>query len=133
MNFSAGSFTLCLEAVHKQGSIVINEVLFNETASGAAGNDEFIELYNSGLTSVDLAGWQLIDGNLLIFNETDFASSITGSANPFTFSCSGSEVCSGTTILQPGDYAVVWVGEQNASKNAPNATFQAWLGESTRL
>ncbi|QCX37140.1 DUF11 domain-containing protein [Aureibaculum algae] len=130
---SAGTFSLCLDAANKQGNIVINEVLFDETAGGAAGNDEFIELFNAGSTAVDLAGWQLIDGNLLIYNETDFSGSITNSANPFTFSCSGSQVCLGSTILQPGDYAVVWIGQQNASKNAPNASFQAWLGNSTKL
>ena len=131
--FAAGTFTLCLDAQKKQGQIVINEIMFDESAGGAADNDEFIELYNAGATAIDLNGWQLIDGNLLIFDDTDNASSITGNSNPFTFSCTGSQVCSGATILQPGDYAVIWIGEQNTSKNASNAAFQAWLGVSTKL
>ena len=131
--FAAGTFTLCLNTQDRQGQITINEVLFNESAGGATDNDEFIELFNASATAVDLNGWQLIDGNLLIFDETDGTGSITGSSNPFTFSCTGSQVCSGATILQPGEYAVIWIGQQNASKNAANATFQAWLGQSTKL
>ncbi|CAM4346780.1 lamin tail domain-containing protein [Zobellia nedashkovskayae] len=131
--FSAGTFTLCLDANDKQGNIVINEVLFDETSSGAEGNDEFIELYNAGITAVDLAGWKLMDGNLFVVDEIDFSGSITGNSDPFLFSCSGSEICSGSTILQPGDYAVIWVGSQSTSKNAPNATFQAWLDKTSKL
>jgi len=34
------------------GSLVINEIMYRATGLGAAGNDEFIELYNAGTTSV---------------------------------------------------------------------------------
>ena len=128
-----GTFTLCLDAVNPTGQIVINEVLFDQSTGTSSGqNDEFIELYNNSAVAVDLAGWQLIDGNLLV-NDTDGTGSITGSTTPFTFICSGSQVCSGPTILQPSEYAVIWVGSQTASKNAAGATFQAWLGQSAKL
>ena len=129
-----GTFTLCLDSVFANSNdIVINEVLFDQSSTtSATNNDEFIELYNAGTVAVDLAGWQLIDGNLLV-NDTDGTGNITGSTTPFTFVCSGSQVCSGSTTLQPGEYAVIWVGSQIASKDATNATFQAWLGRGASL
>ncbi len=42
-------------------SIVINEFLPNPVGNDTAG--EFIELYNSGLVSVDISGWGLDDGD----------------------------------------------------------------------
>ena len=128
-----GTFTLCLEAVNPTGQIVINEVLFDQSTGTSSGqNDEFIELYNNSGVAVDLAGWQLIDGNLLV-NDTDGTGNITGNTTPFTFVCSGSQVCSGPTILQPGEYAVIWVGSPTVTKNAIGATFQAWLGQRAKL
>ena len=128
-----GTFTLCLEAKNPTGQIVINEVLFDQSSTtSATNNDEFIELYNNSAVAVDLAGWQLIDGNLFV-NDTDNNGNITGSTTPFTFVCSGAQVCSGSTTLQPGEYAVIWVGAQTATKNATGATFQAWLGQSAKL
>ncbi|MDP5016131.1 MAG: lamin tail domain-containing protein, partial [Dolichospermum sp.] len=46
------------------GNIIINEVLHKETGTTTATNDEFIELYNSSASAVDLSGFRLSDGHL---------------------------------------------------------------------
>jgi fimbrial isopeptide formation D2 family protein len=123
-----------------QGKIVINEVLYNQSgADSAAANDEFIELYNASSEAVDLTGWKLLDGNL-IASDTDGTGSITGSASPFVFG-SSTFTTSGTPILQPGKYAIIWVGNQLLPLTSPSITnalgpdvaFQAWLKQSPSL
>jgi uncharacterized repeat protein (TIGR01451 family) len=107
------------------GKVIINEVLYRQTAITADGNDEFIELYNVSSSSVDLSGWKLIDGNL-IGNSLDGSSgNITGTVSPYLFP-------SGTT-LAPNQYAVIWVGNKTATKQAAGAAFQAWLGTDPKL
>jgi fimbrial isopeptide formation D2 family protein/uncharacterized repeat protein (TIGR01451 family) len=93
------------------GKIIINEVLYNETSNG---NDEFIELYNASSSPADLSGLKLADGNL-IANDTDNAGGFS-----YTFP-------NGTT-LQPGQYAVIWIGSQNPNTQTTGAAFQAWVG-----
>ena len=117
-----------------RGQIVINEVLFKQSgANSAAENDEFIELYNAGAAAVDLTRLRLIDGNLFT-NELDGTSgSITGNTSPFTFSCTGKQVCAGSSLLAPNTYAVIWVGQQTTNTAAPQASFQAWLGNAPKL
>ena len=109
------------------GKIVINEILFRQTAGGRNGNDEFIELFNTWDSPVDISGWQLIDGNLLV-GSTDGGGSITGSNLPFVFPAG--------TILNPGEYAVIWVGADTgtANKQAPiPAARQFYLGQGPKL
>jgi fimbrial isopeptide formation D2 family protein len=126
-----------------QGKIVINEVLYNQSgADSAAANDEFIELYNASSEAVDLTGWKLLDGNL-IASDTDGGGSITGSASPFIFG-SSTFTTSGTPILQPGKYAIIWVGNQLrplttpptppiTNAVGPDVAFQAWLKQAPSL
>ena len=108
------------------GKVIINEVLYNETDNTAATNDEFIEIYNASTSPVDLGGWKLMDGNI-IANDTDNTGSITGSSTPYAFPNS--------TILKPGEYAVIWVGDNTNTpdRTATGATFQAWLGKAPKL
>jgi hypothetical protein len=130
---TAGTFTLGIKTTDRSAILAVNEVLYAESgAANATANDEFIEIYNSGAAPVDLASVRLLDGNLLE-NSTDGANSITGSSTPFNFVCSGSQVCSGPTVLQPGKFAVVWIGAQTAAKNASRASYQAWLGQAPKL
>jgi uncharacterized repeat protein (TIGR01451 family) len=96
------------------GKVIINEVLYNETSNG---NDEFIELYNASSSPADLSGIKLVDGNLIV-NNTDGTGGFS-----YTFP--------NGTILQPGQYAVIWIGSNNTSTQAANAAFQAWLGQSS--
>ncbi|MFN6569269.1 lamin tail domain-containing protein [Dendronalium sp. ChiSLP03b] len=102
------------------GKVIINEVLYNETDTtiSADSNDEFIELYNASSSAVDLSGLKLGDGNL-IANSTDGAGGFS-----YTFP-------NGTT-LQPGQYAVIWIGNNNANHQA-TAAFQTWLGQTPKL
>ena len=121
------------------GQLIINEVLYAQTGSNsAAGNDEFIELFNTSNNSIDLSGFQLIDGNLLVSVTDDpkaldgNTGSITGSKSPYVFPDG--------TILQPGEYAVIWIGDRDDAggtqipeRFAPGAAFQDWLGSSPKL
>jgi len=117
------------------GNLVINEVLYRATGGGAAGNDEFIELFNAGSTAINLAGLMLIDGNLVTGDLDGTVGSITGNTMSFDFSCADpDQICSGPTILQPGEYAVIWVGTQDlTTRDATGAVFQAWLGQTQKL
>lgn len=101
------------------GKIIINEVLYNETGAATNTNDEFIELYNASLSPVDLSGFKLADGHLTA-DDND-------STNGFTYTFPN-----GTT-LQPGQYAVIWIGSNNATHQATAAAFQAWLGQTPKL
>ena len=111
------------------GDIVINEVLFDQSGgTGAADNDEFIELYNAGSGPVDLSGWQLIDANLISKDSNDNTFDGTnGNINgkePYTFPA---------VTLAPGEYAIIWIGQRGVSRDVPTAAFQTWLGQSAKL
>jgi uncharacterized repeat protein (TIGR01451 family) len=107
------------------GQIVINEVLFRQTGASAIENDEFIELYNPSNTAIDLTGWKLLDGNLLVYNGTDGIGGINGNNGPFVFP-SG-------TVLNPGKYAVVWIGSDTPDKKATGASYQFYLNQIQKL
>ena len=72
-----------------------------------------------------------MDGDLLVSATTDpnaldgAVGSIAGSQSPYVFP-------NGTT-LQPGQYAVIWVGNQTPEHSAAGAAFQAWLSKSSKL
>ena len=40
--------------------VVINEIMFNPVSGDS--NDEYVELYNKGTHSIDVSGWQFVDG-----------------------------------------------------------------------
>ena len=42
-----------------ENSVIINEIMYDPNV----GNSEFVELYNSSETPIDIGGWQLIDGS----------------------------------------------------------------------
>jgi len=73
-------FTLTVDPIPE---IVINEILANPSLPQIEGDDEFIELYNNGLGSVDLSNWELTDGE-------------------------GSYFIPAGTIINPGSYWVVY-------------------------
>ncbi|MGF1937123.1 MAG: lamin tail domain-containing protein [Nostoc sp. ChiQUE02] len=103
------------------GKVIINEVLYNETGNTIAAdtNDEFIELYNASASAVDLSGVKLTDGNLIV-GSSDGAGGFS-----YTFP-------NGTT-LQPGQYAVIWIGNNKPNQQATAAAFQTWLGQTPKL
>lgn len=106
------------------GQIIINEVLFRQRGSGADGNDEFIELYNASNIAVDLENWQLLDGNLQV-NDTDAIGGINGNNGPFVFPTG--------TIVDPGEYVVVWIGQDTPDKQADDAAYDFYLNQTPKL
>lgn len=117
-----------------RGKLVLNEVLTKQSGGNTiAENDEFIELYNAGTTVINLTQFRLMDGNLFT-NELDgTVGNITGNTSPFSFSCTGAQVCEGSPLLPPKAYAVIWVGQKGANTNATYASFQAWLRGAPKL
>lgn len=120
------------------GQLVINEVLYAQSGgNNAAENDEFIELYNASGSALDISGFKLIDGDLISNpNVLDGTSgSITSTTTPYEFPLN--------TIIPAEGYVVIWIGDKNATedpnldpfpeKDAPNASFQDWLGSSPKL
>ena len=119
-------FVLLTSATPALGQVVINEVLYRQSGNSAAGNDEFIELYNNSDQSVDITGWQLIDGNLQ-------ASDTDGSGGSINDGVSEAFIFPGGTVVDPGEYVVVWIGTQTSNRNADNAAYQFYLGNDPRL
>ena len=116
------------------GKIVINEVLYKQTVgnANANNNDEFIELFNPSNEEIDLGGLQLIDGNILDGDIDGKTGSITGNTSPYVFPPN--------TLLKPGEYAVIWIGNEKDNQGtvipehqAPDAAFQTWLGQRPKL
>lgn len=116
------------------GKIVINEVLYKQSIGRASANnnDEFIELFNSSDEEIDLGGMQLIDGNIFDDDIDGNTGSITGTTSPYVFPAN--------TILKPGEYAIIWIGNEKddqgniiPEQQAPEAAFQAWLGQRPKL
>lgn len=114
------------EASPAAGDIIINEVLYNGGGASAADNNEFIELYNASGAAVDLSGWQLADGNLVL-NDTDGTGSITGNSS------SPAYIFPASTTLAAGEYAVIWIGDNTADHQASDAAFQDWLAQAPKL
>ncbi len=52
-------------AAAENSDIVINEIMYNPSASNTGG--EFVEITNRGTESVDVSGWQLVDSSQIMF------------------------------------------------------------------
>ena len=76
------------------GAIILNEVL----ASTTGPDTEFIELYNSGLTSIDISGWQIFE------IESDPGTSYGNIDDTFTIPGSADD---GTVILGASDFYLI--------------------------
>ena len=68
-----------INAPSRNTDIIINEIMYDAPSDGR--NAEYVELYNRGLTPVNVGGWSFVDG--IIF---DFSSS---------------------TVIAPGEYLVI--------------------------
>ncbi|WGV25423.1 lamin tail domain-containing protein [Halotia branconii] len=101
------------------GKIIINEVLYKETGTSTNTNDEFIELYNASTSAVDLSGFKLADGHLTA-SDNDGTNGLT-------------HIFPNGATLQPGQYAVIWIGDNNVNHQATKATLQYWLGQTPKL
>jgi hypothetical protein len=85
----------------RQESVVINEIMYNPLSGN--DDDQYVELYNSGTTNVDLGGWQL-------------ANAVT-----FTFPTN--------TILRPDGYVVVVRNAARLMTNYPQLNAANTFGD----
>jgi hypothetical protein len=100
---------ICLLAQSVLGQVVINEVVKEQRTAGSGAFDpdtrEFVELYNSGVTAVDISGWTLGTYDL-----------VTGTPE-FT------DTMPGGSMIGPGDFFVV------GAAGVPNVDFVPFTGE----
>ncbi|NPA76645.1 MAG: hypothetical protein GXN93_02735, partial [Candidatus Diapherotrites archaeon] len=96
--------------------VVINEVYFQEIGRGATAdtNDEFIELFNAGTEPISLDDWRIGDSDLVAGEFEGFSAALSGT-------------------LQPGQYAVVWIGSEAEGHTAPNAAIQIYVYKKASL
>ena len=92
-------------SAHAAGNVVISQVYGAGSNSGAAYQNDFVELFNRGTTPVSLAGWTI-----------QYASA-TGTGN---FSANGIAALSGT--LQPGQYYLVKLAGGTSTRMFSKAT-----------
>ncbi|NPA76426.1 MAG: hypothetical protein GXN93_01580, partial [Candidatus Diapherotrites archaeon] len=106
--------------------IVINEILYNQSAGRSAdANDEFVELYNAGSSTINIAGWHISDDDWYADREC-----LKKTLDPTLYEYMG------RWDLRPGDYAVIWLGNSSTEegfKFAEYAALQVWLGGSVCL
>src|SRR6185503_5832230 len=60
VKFFSGILFLLAWALPASGSVVINEILYHPTSTNVL--EEWIELYNTGQTNVNLSGWRITKG-----------------------------------------------------------------------
>jgi hypothetical protein len=97
-------YTVAPNSAQTGVTVVINEVMsqnLSAVADNAGEFDDWIELYNTGTAPVDLSGFFLTD-NTLNLDKWDIP---------------------GGTIIQPGDYLIVWADE-DSSQGPYHANFK---------
>ncbi len=57
-----GSFSLAQAQL--PGSVVITEIMYDDTSGGANPDLEWVEIYNTTLGTISIGGWVLTDGNI---------------------------------------------------------------------
>jgi hypothetical protein len=98
-------------AYANQTDIVINEILANNTSDETdeqGEHEDWIELYNRGLSNVDLTGYHLTD-NQWNLNKWEFPAG---------------------TILAPDDYLIIWADEDSA-QGAMHSNFKLSINGET--
>ncbi|NTU57633.1 MAG: hypothetical protein HGB00_01720 [Chlorobiaceae bacterium] len=89
------SFTENLAIQDRATGPVINEILFDplqESGDNIPDQPDFVEIYNPGISAIDLTGWSIADR----------PSPATGKANRYYFAPKG-----GSNMLGPGQYGVI--------------------------
>jgi predicted ribosomally synthesized peptide with SipW-like signal peptide len=87
--FTAGTWTVTPTATPTPANIVINEFMANPVGSDES-NLEWVELYNTGGSSIDINGWVLYDSN-----------------DAHDLPISSANVAGGSTVVGAGGYVVV--------------------------
>ncbi|NTW51219.1 MAG: hypothetical protein HGB22_01320 [Chlorobiaceae bacterium] len=91
----AKSFTESLALQNRIPGPVLNEILFDplqDPGDAVFDQPDFVEIYNPGITTLDLTGWSIADR----------PSPTTGKANRYYFAPNGSN-----NMLGPGQYGVI--------------------------
>ncbi|HWR01398.1 MAG TPA: lamin tail domain-containing protein [Chlorobaculum sp.] len=91
----AKSFAESLALENRISGPVLNEILFDplqEPGDSIPDQPDFVEIYNPGITALDLTGWSIADR----------PSPTTGKANRYYFAPKG-----GNNMLGPGQYGVI--------------------------
>ena len=65
---AVGAFAMSAGAV--DGVVVINEIHYNPAVDNDVSDEEFLELFNTGTTDIDLTGYTLDDENSVAEGET---------------------------------------------------------------
>ena len=108
-SFICGLLLLAAPASASESGIVVSELRFR---GPAGGNDEFVELYNSGSAPVDISGWRLQGCAASSGNPSDRAS------------------VPGGTTLQPGDH-YLFANSNGYSGTVPaDATYSTGISDS---
>jgi hypothetical protein len=119
-------------------NVAITEVMANPCGGEKEQlANEYVELFNYGLAAVDLNGWWILSSS-----QVDLPNSIVAweTRNPLTGSYLGDQLITGSTILQPGQYAVILepgylVAESDHPQpyRFPPGTLILTIGETDRL
>jgi hypothetical protein len=121
MNLKITSVTVCVlvglmgAALTSQAAIIITEIMYNPADTGDAY--EYVEIYNNGVSAVDLTGWTIAD---------------TGATNSGPFPAGSSIAAGGTAVLPRlrtgfgtiADYKTAW----GAGINFIDIPIDTWNG-----
>ncbi|NTU54488.1 MAG: hypothetical protein HGA97_12510 [Chlorobiaceae bacterium] len=98
---------------------VLNEILFDplqDSNDGLLDQPDFIEIYNPGITPVDLTGWSIADR----------PNPVSGNVNRYYFAPSG-----GNNLLGAGQYGVIAPEQSGIVSSSRLTTFYTYLQFST--
>lgn len=93
-------------------TVVLNEILPDPIGldSGVMPDGEWVELYNTGLFSVDVNNWYIED--------------LSGNSAPIT----SSKTNTGNTIITPSGFLVIYLGPTSVTLNNPGDTISLYAG-----
>jgi hypothetical protein len=97
---------------------VLNEILFDplqDSGDSLPDQPDFVEIYNPGISSIDLTGWSI----------TDRPDPATGKVNRYYFAPAG-----GNNMLGPGQYAVIAPEYSGIISGSRLTTYYTYLQES---
>jgi hypothetical protein len=115
----AKSFTESLALQAKASRPVLNEILFEplqESDDNLPDQPDFVEIYNPGLTALDLTGWSIADR----------PGATTGKANRYYFAPKG-----GSNMLGPGQYGVIAPESNGLVAGSQLTTYYSYLKTSS--
>jgi hypothetical protein len=98
---------------------VLNEILFDplqDSGDNLPDQPDFVEIYNPGITAIDLTGWSI----------TDRPDPVSGKVNRYYFAPAG-----GSNMLEPGQYAVIAPEQSGLVSGSRLTTYYTYLQDSS--